>query len=655
MTHATHAPTIALDALAAELIARHGHAHREAITRGLSQVQARWCKDDGDTESMRAFCLEYFVADAQARTRLLNRLEIVVTSVSGHLYEIRRDLRWFTDVRTEPCPGVDDLLAKFDPAPDLSDQMYRQKLAFIALLNFPRSDLHEMLRDGGGWTADRWAESRLAQSFGARIPSSLSDHARRVSHEASVFVAEFHIPVEAVVDASNTRWLPVGRKLLAHWLVREEIKANYGDACGLSRQRALMWVMARHIDGSIPASVMDGSNTKDWNPQSNQLGGEGAGTLHGPRRYQHWLQQRDLAFQFDARYPEAPTAIARKFNLQREISETDVERLLIDLLQHPVRAQLAQWMQTRLGRGLEPQDIYFEEITEVKPACEMNAAVQRLFPDEKVFEKKLPEILRTLGFTPSDAAFLGSQIRVEIARGSGHAVRPGMPAYGAWLRTSRLDHEFGWDGFDTAMHELGHNLEQLCSTHFAPRALLRNVPNTACTEAFAFLYQSMARRVLGLETPDQAARALHLDSIGTMLAACQIAGPSLLELQTWRWIYANPKATAEQLRDEVLAIADRLWTRFYQPFFGADPYRILAAYQHMIGHPLYLADYTIGHVISHQIRSHMQGKDLALETKRITSLGRFTPDAWMRKAVGGPLSIDSLAMDCQAALQAVPT
>ena len=77
----------------------------------------------------------------------------------------------------------------------------------------------------------------------------------------------------------------------------------------------------------------------------------------------------------------------------------------------------------------------------MKPAEEMNAAVKRMFPDEKAFERKLPEVLKGLGFKPADAEFLGSRIRVEIARGSGHAMRPGKPEYGAWLRTSRLDAE----------------------------------------------------------------------------------------------------------------------------------------------------------------------------------------------------------------------
>jgi hypothetical protein len=65
----------------------------------------------------------------------------------------------------------------------------------------------------------------------------------------------------------------------------------------------------------------------------------------------------------------------------------------------------------------------------------------------------------------------------------------------------------------------------------------------------------------------------------------------------------------------------------------------------MIAHPLYLPDYTLGHMMSHQIRSYMRGKDLAVETKRITSLGCLTPDRWMRLAVGGPVSAEALVRD----------
>jgi len=48
-----------------------------------------------------------------------------------------------------------------------------------------------------------------------------------------------------------------------------------------------MWVMARHIDGTIPASVIDGSNALDWDSERNTLAGKPATNLHGPQRYAH--------------------------------------------------------------------------------------------------------------------------------------------------------------------------------------------------------------------------------------------------------------------------------------------------------------------------------------------------------------------------------
>ena len=200
------------------------------------------------------------------------------------------------------------------------------------------------------------------------------------------------------------------------------------------------------------------------------------------------------------------------------------------------------------------------------------------------------------------------------------------------------------------MHELGHNLEQLCSCLFAPSPALRGVPNTACTEAFAFLYQSLAKRVIGMENEADEQRAFDLDTVNSLHATAQIAGPGLLELQTWHWLYAHPTATARALRDEVLTLADTLWDQYYRRDFGPDPYRLLGAYQHMIAHPLYLPDYALGHIISHQIRSHMRGRALAAETKRITSQGRWTPDLWMRRAVGSGISAQSLCEDAKTSL-----
>ena len=635
----------------AALVARHGEAQRAVIQAGVDRVAARWSAADGDAAAFEAFCTKHFVAAPAERTRLLARIEGALEQITGHLYEMRRTLRRHNDLRGDEFEGVDDILAQFDPSPDLSEQLYRQKLAHLALLNFSRPTLDERLRDGPSWSPEQWAATRVAHQFGPRIPAELSDRARKNAFESGKFVSDFHVPVGGVIDANGKRWFEANRRLIAHWLVREEIKAGYGDADGIHKQRALTWVMARHIDGTIPTRVMNGEETRDWNPETNTVAGGDPGELLGLVRYEHWIRNFHMAQAFDPLYPDEPSAIARKFALEREMPETEVEKLMVDLLESPVRKDIAAFMTKKLGRKLEPFDIYFDDIVEAKPAAELNAAVKARFADLKDFERKLPIVLRELGFSAEDADFLGTHIRVEFSKGAGHAMRPELTGYAAWLRTSSLEKEIGWDGFDTAMHELGHNLEQLCSTYFVARPALRGVPNTACTEAFAFLYQSLAKRVIGVESAAEADRQFAVDAVATMLAACQIAGPSLLELRAWRWLYANPKATAAELRTAVLQIADDLWKTYFERDFGPDPYRILAAYQHMIAYPLYLPDYTLGHMMSHQIRSYLRGKDLAAETKRITSLGCLTPDLWMRKAVGSPVSPSPLARDAAEGLK----
>lgn len=642
------APTI--DAAVSSLVQLHGEGARSAAAAGVRRIAALWRDDDGPAEAFIDFCRTQFIADPDRRDLLVGRLETAIGALGGHLSEIRRTLRRGTDLRSEGVDALDGVLATFDPAPDLSDQLYRQKLAFAALLNLHKPDLAEMLRDGGQWTTRQWLEARIAQSFGARIPAALNDRARQVRHQANLFVSEFHVPVGTLVDATGRRWFEPGRKLIAHWLIREQVRACEGDPDGLPRQRALMHVMKRHIDGTIPVEVRQGSTTQDWDAERNTLAGAPARAVAGPERYAVLREQFHLARAFDAYHPEHPTAIARKFELEREIPETVVERLLEDLLESPVRTDLSALLRERLGRPLEAHDIYFDDPGGRGTGAELDRAVDAAFPDEKAFERALPDVLRGLGFSPSDADFLGGRIRVEIARGAGHAVRPGMPEYPAWLRTSRLERSFGWDGFDTGMHELGHNLEQLISTNHVASPLLRGVPNTACTEAFAFLYQSLGGRVLGVDRDGDAEAAFDRQAIETMLSACQIAGPSLLELRLWRWMYAHPDATVEAIRDTTLSIAADLWSRFYGPHFGPDPYHTLAAYQHMIAYPLYLPDYPLGHIISQQIRSFLRGRDVAAETLRICAIGRRTPDAWMKEAVGQGVSIEPMVRAARDAI-----
>ena len=650
----TSAPTEpTLQKITSALVERHGEEQRERIESGLGRCAALWQEQDGDEEAFQAFCTDHFIASEEDLERLVQRLETAIVQVRGHLYEMRRNLRRWADLRGDELANVDELLATFDPAPDLSEQLYTQKLAHLALLNLERPTLDAMLAEGEDWSNDEWARTRIARFFGARVPKQVSDKARALGFKASHWVSNFHVPVDTMVDAKGRRWFEEDRKLVAHWLIREELKGGYNDENGIDKQRAMAWILARHIDGTIPRSVMDRTGTEDWDPASNTVGGSDPGELVGLERYEHWMMQVEVARELDQHHPEHPTAIARKCELQREIPESDVERVLVELLSADVRRDLAGMMRDRLGRDLEAHDIYFDDLFESRDNSELDAAVKARFKDEKAFEEKLPEVLRGLGFDEELAEFLGTRVRVEIAKGAGHAMRPMLRQYDAWLRTSRLKDQLGWDGFDTAMHELGHNLEQLCSCYFAPRTILEGVPNTACTEAFAFLYQSLAKRVLGIEDEAEAERSFHENTASTMLMACQIAGPSLMELRTWRWLYEHPDADAAALRDTVLRISGEVWSEFFEVDFGPDPYHILGAYQHMVAHPLYLPDYAIGQMISHQVRAHVRTRDVAEETKRICSIGCLTPAAWMKQAVGGAISPRPLIEDTTRALAAL--
>ena len=56
-----------------------------------------------------------------------------------------------------------------------------------------------------------------------------------------------------------------------------------------------------------------------------------------------------------------------------------------------------------------------------------------------------------------------------------------------------------YKGYNIAVHEFGHNVEQTTSLYDVDYYLLNGVPNTAFTEALAFIFQSRDLYLLGIE------------------------------------------------------------------------------------------------------------------------------------------------------------
>ncbi|HSN86911.1 MAG TPA: hypothetical protein VL025_09140, partial [Thermoanaerobaculia bacterium] len=95
-----------------------------------------------------------------------------------------------------------------------------------------------------------------------------------------------------------------------------------------------------------------------------------------------------------------------------------------------------------------------------------------------------------------------------------------------------------------------------------------------------------------------------------------------------------------------------VWNRYYAPVFGVRDSEILAIYSHMIVYGLYLPDYAIGHIIAFQVADKLEDGDFGAEFERVARQGRLTPDAWMRGAVGGPVSSEALLAAAREALAA---
>jgi oligoendopeptidase F len=223
------------------------------------------------------------------------------------------------------------------------------------------------------------------------------------------------------------------------------------------------------------------------------------------------------------------------------------------------------------------------------------------------------------------------------------------------LRTRIGEKGMDYKGYNVAVHELGHNVEQVISLYDVDHTLLAGVPNTAFTEALAFVFQARDMEVLGLGAPDPEARRLL--ALNDLWMAYEISGVALVDIGVWRWMYQHPRATPAEAREATLRIAREVWNRWYAPVLGVKDSPLLAIYSHMIHSFLYLPDYPLGHLISSQIEAHLSARppeQLGAEVERMTRVGRVAPDLWMQQATGAPVSAEPLLLAARRALQDEP-
>jgi oligoendopeptidase F len=252
----------------------------------------------------------------------------------------------------------------------------------------------------------------------------------------------------------------------------------------------------------------------------------------------------------------------------------------------------------------------------------------------------LPYILRKIGFSPDKSETLASFIEVDPSRGAGHAMGAAMREDKAHLRTRIPADGMRYKGFNIAIHELGHNVEQVFSLNGIDYYTLNGVPNTAFTEAFAFVFQSRDLQVLGLESKDQEAE--DLEALNTFWMTFEISGVALIDMSIWHWMYQHPDANAVELRTAMIETAKQVWNDYYAPILGMKDQILLAIYSHIVDGAMYTPDYPLGHIISFQIEEFLKSHTLAPEMERMCKLGRLSPQVWMQQAVGEKISTEPL-------------
>ena len=649
-----------------ELIAKYGESQRQRAQRGLKQVSEFWRASDGDQTEFEEFARTNFAGDQATLDTMFYRYQQLLEQLNGHMHEIGREFRNQQDLDLGPVLPFDEIFGGYDPGAHVIDDFFNNKLAFIVLLNFPLTTLDQRLRDGPNWTRRQWAEVRLAEDFDKRIPADVNLAISQAAADSEQYIAQYNIWMYHLVDNSGQRLFPPKMRLLSHWNLRDEIKADYPDAQnGLAKQKMIQQVMDRIVTQTIPQIVIDNPNV-DWNPYTNEVTPAAAhdsdtkppadnrpitNAREPDTRYAMLLKDYLAARKADPYSPTAPTLMARRFDEDREIPEERVTAMLEQVLTSPLVAQTGQLIETRLGRPLQPFDIWYNGF---RPGskyseAELDAMVAKRYPTPEAYQKDIPNLLMKLGFSPEKAQYVANNIIVDPARGSGHAMGASMRSEKAHLRTRVEKTGMNYKGFNIAVHEMGHNVEQTFSLDEIDYTLLSGVPNNAFTEALAFVFQGHDLELLGLPAPDAKAQAEK--TLNDFWGTYEIAGVGLVDIGVWHWMYDHPNATPAELNAATVQLSKNIWNKYYAPVFHQKDVSLLGIYSHMISYFLYLPDYPMGHMIAFQIEEQMRKAGaIGPEFERMAKMGSVTPDLWMINATGKPVGPEALLAATKQAL-----
>ncbi|MDR2010119.1 MAG: hypothetical protein LBQ22_06520 [Bacteroidales bacterium] len=612
------------------------------IERGVRQVASLWRESDGNIDEFMKFCVDNFISDDEKLYTAFKKLEHNFEILNGTFNNMSVKLLEPLHLDMGDIHFIDNIMGAYTPASHIDEDLFRNKMAFYIMLNFPSYSLKEKSENAEHWSRKDWAYARIGDLFISRIPAEFLQLASVAATDADTYIANYNIYMGNLVDEDMKTYFPEDMVLISHWGLRDELKTNYNKEDGLVKQKMIYDVMLRIVSQGIPETVIN-SNEYQWDPKNNKLYKDGEETEFNSEpytRYEHLLRNFKSLSAMDKYNPIYPTYIERAYDESMELTQEEIEKLFIDFITSPEIKGVANLISKRLGRNLEPFDIWYDGFkarTNVDED-ELSKVTRRKYPTAKAFKNDIPRILMDLGWSREKANYIADKISVDPSRGAGHAWGAEMKGDVAHLRTRVGKDGMDYKGYNIAIHELGHNVEQTITLYDIDYYMLRGVPNTGFTEAVAFLFQANDLKLLGQNSPSDHSKTEALSALDNCWSSFEIMGVSLVDMYVWQWMYENPDANPKELKDAVEKIAIKVWNDYYAPVFGVKDSPILGIYSHMIASPLYLANYPVGHLIEFQAEQYVKNKNFSDEITRMLLQGRVIPQVWMKGAVGSEIS-----------------
>jgi hypothetical protein len=634
------------------LIKKHGEKDRERITRGTAQLSENWKTQDGMEQDFATFCTDNFLADSC----LLSNFRIIQENMvlqNGYLAKIRSrftESERFTDTKEV---RADLFFRKSVPNAD----SYKEKLAHFIQLNYPFYNLDEKRQSGEGWSREKWAMVRLGDAFVERQDPGFEPEAADEVKEFRNYIGKYFFRMDHITSPDGSYPFTKPLTLHSHFGLRDNLKEEYTRPGGLARQEITGKLVDHITQGTVPREFISDTSTR-WDPWANKLFRMESGKAvpvafetEGLKRYAGLLSEFRNRRSRDPLYKEGSTVIQRTFE-NSNLKPGEVEKLLRSFLSDPVIISVGKLVSARLGRPLQPFDIWYSgfQSQSFYPANNLDSITRARYPNPKALQDDLPNILMKMGFTEEEAFYIGSHSVVRPISTGGYSDQPVLRGDTALMTTVFNAKGLDYKGYRIAMHELGHVVCGVYSTRDIDHFLLADVPTGGITEGFAEMLAYKNTEGLGLVKGnfEEQKELLALASLWYML---DLGGQSLTDIETWKWMYAHPEATPEELRAAVLDISAEIWNQYYSPVFGGiKDQHILSIYNHFITGSLYLYNYFIGNVIMFQLYDAFMPDNLAGGLRKACLQGNTLPELWMQSAVGQGISIDPLLKTARLAV-----